>query len=555
MFDYLYTKYQQIIPNQTEGDISYYIWKEVLRIKEEFASSSSIITCEINHCLFTISKQEVLDLVCQSSILLPLQGLLQECIDACKEKTFYSVEVCNIGLDSILIDKILMSLGCQLPIHHESKDYADSTIASGCSVYAFCLAYHNDPSKEFLISQAYQSVHPMNHSPISTSLQNHIHEAEAYHNEIQTYPKQCIPCLPIQQNCYQLLQQYEHLFSSSSVYKKVSTRVIRESQEWLEKLYRSYYIAEKQEEFEQIYNELKTCLPHSIQQLLQPSLSSTIPFTKEEIQQLRTTVKQMNPYVDLVNDSSFSQLLKKALTPVNLFNRPTGSSIHCCVLDDGCYYVGSFEADIPSGPGIILNQSCSELIYEGEFVNGMYDGFGTLYNHNKVQKCGHFKKGQLDKGKYVHPSGMIQLGEFFNGNLHGNHSYMILPSGGSLYGKWENGKPIGEFRVFLAAGRYPLSYNFSNKDDNTKFNISIYNDFIFYDDRYLLSANAKFLYFFNGDIFVGIFNSRFQPVDGILYHLMNNQYVELIVGHGLRDCEIAFDSHVYGEIHHAVIRA
>ena len=40
-----------------------------------------------------------------------------------------------------------------------------------------------------------------------------------------------------------------------------------------------------------------------------------------------------------------------------------------------------------------------------------------------------------------------------------------------------------------------------------------------------------------------------------LYHLMNNQYVELIVGHGLRDCEIAFDSHVYGEIHQVVVHA
>lgn len=544
-----------MIPNETESDISYYIWKEVLRMKEEFATSSSMITCDINHHSFTVSKQDILDLVCQSSILVPLQGLLQQCIDACKEKTINSVEVCNIGLDSIIIDKVLKSLDCQLPIHYESKDYADSTIACGCAEYAFCLAYHNDSRKEVLILQAYQSVHPINHTPISSSLQNHIHEAKAYHNEIQRYPKQCIPCLTIQQECYQLLQRYEHLFNSSSVHKKVSTRVIRESQEWLEKLYRSYYIAEKQEDFEHIYKELRTSLPQSIQQLINPSLLSENSITKEKIQQLRATVQQLNQYVDLVDDSEYKQLLKKALTPVNLFNRPAGSSVQIYPLDDDCYYIGTLKSGIPSGSGIIVNQTCSELIYEGEFVNGIYDGYGTLYNHNKLQKCGLFKKGQLIKGKYIHPSGMIQLGAFFNGNLHGEHSYMILPSGGSLYGKWDNGKPVGEFRVFLGAGRYPMSYNFSNKDDNTKFNISIYNDFIFYDDRYLLSANAKFLYFFNGDIFVGIFNSRFQPVDGILYHLMNNQYVELIVGHGLRDCEIAFDSHSYGEIHHAVIRA
>lgn len=211
-------------------------------------------------------------------------------------------------------------------------------------------------------------------------------------------------------------------------------------------------------------------------------------------------------------------------------------------LENGNYYTGELMFGLPYGEGRLVNHSQTELLYQGSFRRGLYHGKGTQYNHNQIERNGRFEDGLLVEGRYKMPSGAIQIGKFNrNGNLTCEQGRLVLPSGGYLIGKWNDGKPLGPFTVFLGAGRVPMKYDFSKKDENTKFGISIHNDFIFYDDRYLLSAGAVFLYYFNGDIFVGTTNSRSEPMNGIYYHLVGDQYYEMILGNKLEGCDIVLE--------------
>lgn len=217
-------------------------------------------------------------------------------------------------------------------------------------------------------------------------------------------------------------------------------------------------------------------------------------------------------------------------------------------LPDGTFYFGETHNGLPHGNGIIVTlqenqQNINEVIYEGSFLNGKYHGNGVRYYNNRKLQDGIFAYGRFIQGAYFSPSGVIQHGVFNElGNLHSNNhkdvkGKLILPTGGYLKGFWENGKPVGEFDVFLGAGRVPMKYNFSKKDDNTKFNIMLYNEMIFFDDRYLLGPGDVFLYYYNGDIFMGQVNSRTEPVNGILYKLIDGKYVKMQIGNKRFDDE------------------
>lgn len=223
-------------------------------------------------------------------------------------------------------------------------------------------------------------------------------------------------------------------------------------------------------------------------------------------------------------------------------------------LENGLYYTGTLFCGIPNGLGSLWNAYQNELIYRGHFSNGYYHGYGVKYRNNKIECSGRFENGFFKEGQFISVSGAIQVGTFNKeGNLDGK-GRLILPSGGYLIGQWKNGKPTGPFTIFMGAGREPMTYDFSKKDENTKFNVTIHNDFIFYDDRYLLSAGDVFLYYFNGDIFIGTVSSTNKPLDGYYFRLVNGCYYELKLGTGLRGCEIAFDYSPYCSIKNCIIR-
>lgn len=223
-------------------------------------------------------------------------------------------------------------------------------------------------------------------------------------------------------------------------------------------------------------------------------------------------------------------------------------------LENGLFYTGALVCGVPNGSGSLWNAYQNELIYRGQFRNGYFHGYGVKYHNNKIEYSGRFEDGFFVEGQFISMSGSIQVGTFNKeGNLHGE-GRLVLPSGGYLIGQWNNGKPIGPFTIFMGAGREPMTYDFSKKDENTKFNVTLHNEFVFYDDRYLLSAGDVFLYFFNGDIFIGTVSSTNKPLDGVYFRLVNGCYYELKLGNGLRGCEIAFDYSPYCSIKNCIIR-
>ena len=55
------------------------------------------------------------------------------------------------------------------------------------------------------------------------------------------------------------------------------------------------------------------------------------------------------------------------------------------------------------------------------------------------------------------------------------------------------------------------------------------------DNKYLLDQNPIFLFYFNGDVFIGKANGKDEPVNGVYYYLYNNLYQKLSIGSGFRD--------------------
>jgi hypothetical protein len=80
--------------------------------------------------------------------------------------------------------------------------------------------------------------------------------------------------------------------------------------------------------------------------------------------------------------------------------------------------------------------------YEGDFKNGLYDGFGTLQLHGGSKYVGHFKEGLKNgSGKLNWKDGTIFFGEWKNNELNGIGTYLYKVN--SIYagytGNWKNG--------------------------------------------------------------------------------------------------------------------
>lgn len=198
-----------------------------------------------------------------------------------------------------------------------------------------------------------------------------------------------------------------------------------------------------------------------------------------------------------------------------------------------------------------FNYEFKEIIYEGSFHNGVYDGEGIRYSNNRIVQKGLFSEGRFVEGIFYTPVGLIQCGKFNSLGFLSDEGSVYLPSGGYLRGKWVNGKPVDKFEVFFGAGRLqPLRYDFSDSKDFT-ISISFDNDCIIYDDRYLLGTSDKILYFYNGDIFVGQCDAN-KPAHGVYFQLIDGKYVRQTIGDKFQ-IPIKMD-YVDSFLKHAVIR-
>ena len=100
-------------------------------------------------------------------------------------------------------------------------------------------------------------------------------------------------------------------------------------------------------------------------------------------------------------------------------------------------YSGKFENDQFSGRGILCDDKGN--IYEGDFLNGKFEGYGHYKMSNGDNYIGEFKNGLFDgKGQLTDKNGNVFDGDFVKGKREG-FGVIITNKGEKIEGKYKNG--------------------------------------------------------------------------------------------------------------------
>ncbi len=97
--------------------------------------------------------------------------------------------------------------------------------------------------------------------------------------------------------------------------------------------------------------------------------------------------------------------------------------------------------------------------YEGEIVNGNFQGVGKFYFNNGDLYEGDFKDDMFDgQGMYKFKSGCSYNGMFSNDEFHGIGTY-TFEDGSVEKGKFHQGKRVGKFIQVSDNNYYQIIYN------------------------------------------------------------------------------------------------
>ena len=101
-------------------------------------------------------------------------------------------------------------------------------------------------------------------------------------------------------------------------------------------------------------------------------------------------------------------------------------------------YSGKFENDVFSGnKGVLCDQKGN--IYEGDFVNGKFEGYGHYKMSNGDNYIGQFKNGYFEgKGQLTDKKGNVFNGNFVKGQKDG-FGLIVKSNGETIEGKYKNG--------------------------------------------------------------------------------------------------------------------
>ena len=100
-------------------------------------------------------------------------------------------------------------------------------------------------------------------------------------------------------------------------------------------------------------------------------------------------------------------------------------------------YSGKFENDTFNGKGILCDEKGN--IYEGDFVNGKFEGYGRYKMTNGDNYIGEFKNGYFEgKGQITDKKGNVFSGDFIKGHKDGN-GLIVTNQGEIIKGKYKNG--------------------------------------------------------------------------------------------------------------------
>ena len=117
------------------------------------------------------------------------------------------------------------------------------------------------------------------------------------------------------------------------------------------------------------------------------------------------------------------------------------------------YYIGQLINELPNGKGKHY-YSNGAIKYDGDWINGKYEGKGMYYINDYIFYIGEFKNGlRHGKGTEYYPNGNITYqGDFINDQFEGFGTY-VLENGVYYVGEWKFGLRHGKGTLYYADGK------------------------------------------------------------------------------------------------------
>src|SRR6187399_177901 len=126
-------------------------------------------------------------------------------------------------------------------------------------------------------------------------------------------------------------------------------------------------------------------------------------------------------------------------------------------------YIGEIKDGKPSGMGVAKYKSGNAIRYVGGFLNGMYNGRGTMFFKEGAFLTGEWKNGKLNgKGSFLTETGILYIGGFVNGVKQGK-GILFYKDNGMIMGNFSNDKLNGRGIQIFADGSVVSDVNY--KDD------------------------------------------------------------------------------------------
>ena len=221
------------------------------------------------------------------------------------------------------------------------------------------------------------------------------------------------------------------------------------------------------------------------------------------------------------------------------------------IWDDGKYYIGEFKDNIPNGKGIKYYPN-GNILYEGDFINGKFEGNGKYYYDNGDYYIGKYKNGLRNgKGIKYYKNGKILFnGEYINGKAEGNGK-CFWEDGEYCICHWKNGIRNGRGIEYYSNGniKYDGEYANDKYEGNGKYiwsngeyyigqwKISTINGkgTVYYSDGNIKyegewidgKFNGKGRYNYeNGEYYIGNWINNLKHGKGIKYHSNGNIFYD-----------------------------
>lgn len=106
-------------------------------------------------------------------------------------------------------------------------------------------------------------------------------------------------------------------------------------------------------------------------------------------------------------------------------------------------YTGEVKDGKPNGMGVAKYASGNVVRYVGSFVNGMYNGKGTMFFDDGAFLTGMWKNGKLSgKGSNLNADGSLFIGEFSNGVKNGQ-GLLVFKDNSFVKGNYQDDKMSG----------------------------------------------------------------------------------------------------------------